>query len=38
MGLTELPSQAMRVSDHHRVAWLLGRAEIEGLGAAGIIA
>jgi maleylpyruvate isomerase len=38
MGLTELPPEAMRISDHHRVAWLLGRAEIEGLGPAGIIA
>jgi maleylpyruvate isomerase len=36
MGLTELPPEAMRVSDHQRVAWLLGRAEIEGLGPAGI--
>ena len=38
MGLTELPPEAMRVSDHHRLAWLLGRTEIEGLGPAGIIA
>jgi maleylpyruvate isomerase len=37
MGLTELPAQAMRVDDHHRVAWLLGRAEIEGIGPAGIM-
>ena len=36
MGLTELPPEALRVGDHHRVAWLLGRAEIEGLGPAGI--
>ena len=36
MGLTELPPEALRAGDHHRVAWLLGRAEIEGLGAAGI--
>jgi maleylpyruvate isomerase len=36
MGLTELPPEAMRVGDHHRVAWLLGRADIEGLGPAGI--
>ena len=36
MGLTELPLEARRVGDHHRVAWLLGRAEIDGLGAAGI--
>jgi maleylpyruvate isomerase len=38
MGLTELPPQARRVSDQHRVAWLLGRTEIEGLGPAGILA
>ena len=38
MGLTELPPEALRVSDRHRVAWLLGRADIEGLGPAGIIA
>jgi maleylpyruvate isomerase len=36
MGLTELPPEALRAGDHHRVAWLLGRAEIEGLGPAGI--
>ena len=38
MGLTDLPPEALRAGDHHRVAWLLGRAEIEGLGPAGIIA
>jgi maleylpyruvate isomerase len=37
MGLTELPPEALRAGDHHRVAWLLGRAEIDGLGPAGII-
>ena len=37
MGLTNLPPEAMRVSDHQRVAWLLGRAEIGGLAAAGIM-
>jgi maleylpyruvate isomerase len=37
MGMTELPRQALAVSAHQRVAWLLGRAEIEGLGPAGII-
>lgn len=36
MGLTELPPEALRVSDRHRVAWLMGRTEIEGLGTAGI--
>ncbi|MEP7045711.1 MAG: maleylpyruvate isomerase N-terminal domain-containing protein [Ilumatobacteraceae bacterium] len=36
MGLTELPREAMAVSDHQRLAWLLGRADIEGLAAAEI--
>ena len=37
MGMTELPRLAMSVTDHHRLAWLLGRAEIDGLPAAGIM-
>jgi maleylpyruvate isomerase len=37
MGLTDLPLEAMSVTDHQRVAWLLGRAEIGGLAAAGIM-
>jgi hypothetical protein len=37
MGLTGLPAQALAAPPHRRVAWLLGRAEIEGLTAAGII-
>ena len=37
MGMTSLPSAAVTVGDHHRLAWLLGRAEIEGLAPAGII-
>jgi len=37
MGMTDLPSQALAVPPHHRVAWLLGRAAIEGLGPAGIM-
>jgi maleylpyruvate isomerase len=37
MGMTTLPPEAMLVSDHHRVAWLLGRAEIDGLAPAGIM-
>ena len=37
MGMTDLPPQAMAVTPHQRVAWLLGRAEIKGLGAAEII-
>jgi maleylpyruvate isomerase len=37
MGLTDLPAEAMSVTEHQRVAWLLGRAEIDGLPAAGIM-
>jgi maleylpyruvate isomerase len=37
MGMTELPPEAKSASDHHRLAWLLGRAEIDGLAAAGIM-
>ena len=37
MGMTDLPPEAMAVPPHHRVAWLLGRAEITGLAPAGII-
>lgn len=37
MGLTDLPPQALAAPPHRRVAWLLGRAEIEGLAAAGIM-
>jgi maleylpyruvate isomerase len=37
MGMTALPSEAMSVSDHHRLAWLLGRADIDGLAPAGIM-
>jgi maleylpyruvate isomerase len=37
MGMTDLPPEAMAVSPHQRVAWLLGRAEIDGLAPAGII-
>ena len=37
MGMTALPSRAMSVSDHHRLAWLLGRADIDGLAPAGIM-
>lgn len=37
MGLTDLPAEAMAVTTHQRVAWLLGRTDIEGLDAAGII-
>ncbi|MEP7113684.1 MAG: maleylpyruvate isomerase N-terminal domain-containing protein [Ilumatobacteraceae bacterium] len=37
MGMTELPPEATAASDHHRVAWLLGRAEIDGLAPARIM-
>jgi maleylpyruvate isomerase len=36
MGMTALPSQALAVPPNHRAAWLLGRAEIDGLAPAGI--
>lgn len=36
MGLTTLPSEALAVDDRHRLAWLMGRATIEGLAPAGI--
>lgn len=31
MGLTLLPARAQELSEAHRVAWLLGRLEVEGL-------
>lgn len=37
MGMTELPQQALAVAPHHRVAWLLGRAQIDDLAPAGIL-
>jgi maleylpyruvate isomerase len=37
MGLTGLPPQALAVDDHHRTAWLLGRAGIDGLDPAGLM-
>lgn len=36
MGLTALPAEALAVDDRHRLAWLMGRATIDGLAAAGI--
>lgn len=36
MGLTPLPAAALAASPPVRLAWLFGRAEIEGLGPAGI--
>ena len=37
MGMTALPPEAVLASDHQRLAWLLGRAEIDGLAPAGIM-
>ncbi|MGZ4763290.1 MAG: hypothetical protein ACXV7I_12705, partial [Ilumatobacteraceae bacterium] len=36
MGMTDLPPQARLASPYQRVAWLLGRTEIDGLAPAGI--
>jgi maleylpyruvate isomerase len=36
MGLTGLPPRALELSPAHRLAWLMGRAEAEGLAPAGI--
>ena len=37
MGMTGLPEAAFSVDDHHRLAWLLGRATIDGLEPAGLM-
>ena len=36
MGLTGLPSEALSAPEPRRLAWLLGRADIPGLGPAGV--
>ena len=36
MGMTTLPTEALAVDDRHRLAWLMGRAAIDGLAPAGI--
>jgi maleylpyruvate isomerase len=36
MGLTSMPPAALAAPPHRRLAWLLGRAEIDGLSPAGI--
>lgn len=36
MGLTGLPPAALAVPPAQRLAWLLGRADVEGLDAAGV--
>ena len=38
MGMTGLPDAVRRVDPHHRLAWLLGRADIDGLAPAGLMA
>ena len=37
MGMTGLPAAAFAVDDHHRLAWLLGRATIDGLEPSGLM-
>lgn len=37
MGMTGLPAQALAVPPHQRLAWLMGRATIDGLGDAGLM-
>ena len=37
MGMTGLPAASLAVGDHHRLAWLLGRATIDGLEPAGLM-
>ncbi len=37
MGLTGLPSAALAVPENHRLAWLMGRADIDGLASAGLM-
>jgi maleylpyruvate isomerase len=36
MGLTGLPARALELAPPQRLAWLMGRAEVEGLAPAGI--
>lgn len=36
MGMTTLPSESLAVDDRHRLAWLMGRAAIDGIAPAGI--
>lgn len=37
MGLTGLPAAALAVPENHRLAWMLGRADIDGLAPAGLM-
>jgi hypothetical protein len=37
MGRTTLPPEALAATPQARLAWLLGRASIDGLGPAGVL-
>jgi maleylpyruvate isomerase len=37
MGLTELPVAVRALAEHDRVAWLLGRLQLDGVDAAGVM-
>ena len=37
MGMAELPAAALQLDDRTRLLWLLGRTEVPGLPAAGIV-
>lgn len=37
MGMTGLPATVITLDDRHRLAWLLGRVEVDGLEPAGIM-
>ena len=37
MGLTGLPAASLAVPENHRLAWLMGRADIDGLAPAGLM-
>jgi len=36
MGMTALPAQALEMPSHIRLAWLMGRSDIDGLASAGV--
>ncbi|MBM3827488.1 MAG: maleylpyruvate isomerase N-terminal domain-containing protein [Actinobacteria bacterium] len=38
MGMTELPTLVLRLDPAYRLAWLLGRFDVEGVASAGMIA
>ena len=37
MGLTDLPREALRLRPNQRLAWLMGRRDIDGVAAAGVM-